>query len=215
VPPHVLAHRQQVTGRREQPGRVQPAGPVEHPLRGPQGTGQRGQDLRRDPRGIAGQVIASRDGQLGDARLPADAAGARGQEVPALPGADGHPRRQRHVRDVAEVLLLAVVIVPAPLARADPQLPQVGRAAYDALADQEPGHQVQVVARRPHGQGQRLAADPDAERLLGGQQVSAGHGGGRRAAVQRYPQHPAPGRPSGHSVASGLLAGPVLGPTPP
>ena len=44
-------------------------------------------------------------------------------------------------------------------------------AADDRLADQESGRELNVVARGAHGQGERRAVHPDAQRLLGGQQV--------------------------------------------
>ncbi len=45
------------------------------------------------------------------------------------------------------------------------------RAAHDRLADQEPGRELDVVPRGAHGHGERRAVDPDAERLLGREQV--------------------------------------------
>ena len=55
VPPHVLAHREQLAGGGEQPRRVQPAGGGEHPLRVAQPVGQRGQHGGREDASVGGQ----------------------------------------------------------------------------------------------------------------------------------------------------------------
>jgi len=105
------------------------------------------------------------------------------------------PRAQGDVGDVPLVIRVAAV------ARADPDLLDVAGVRHDALADQEARGQIEVVAGGPHGQREGLAADPDAQRLLGGQQVGpAVPGGGLAIGGQADAQHPAPGRPSGHSA---------------
>ena len=76
----VLAHAEQLSVRREEPGRVQPAGQGEGRLRLAQATGQRRDDVERtlsvalDPRRL--------DGDRLERALPADAARGRGVERP-------------------------------------------------------------------------------------------------------------------------------------
>ena len=55
-------------------------------------------------------------------------------------------------------------------------------AQDDALGEQEAAHEVRVVARRAHDDGERDALEPDLERLLDGHGVergAAGRGSGR------------------------------------
>jgi hypothetical protein len=92
----------------------------------------------------------------------------------------GPPRAQGDVGDVPVVIRVAAV------ARADPDLLDVVGAPHDALADQKARGQVKVVAGGPHGQRESLAADPDAQRLLRGEQVSPTvPGAGPRLALRR------------------------------
>src|ERR1019366_2297606 len=82
-----------------------------------------------------------------------------------------------------------------------------------ALGEQDPGGQVDVVPRGTHRHRQRLAVHPDLERLLDRQQV----GPVLRHTRYRDPQHPPPSRGCAHTSEGtprvpATPAGGVLGP---
>jgi hypothetical protein len=193
----VLAQHQQRPVGAEQPGRVQPAGAGEHPLGLAQPVRQRRQHRRGDPDPVGGQVIAGPDPDRVDALLAAHPAGTGGEEVPLrAPGVGGafQGRRDREVRrpegGVGHVLV----------AHAD--LPQVHGRGQQALGEQEPSGQIEVIAGGTHGHGQGLAADPDLQRLLHRQQV--GLGPGRAVAGGGDPLDPAPLCPGAHGFDASL-----------
>ena len=99
---------------------------------------------------------------------------------------------QRDVGDVAD-LVVACVVMSALLAIADLIDAMSAGAGDDALADQEAGREVDVVAGCPHGQADGLTADPDAEWLLGGQQVGTLAAPARLDGDPRCPLRPAAG----------------------
>ena len=188
VPAHVLAQHQQRAVGCEQPGRVQPASAGEHALGLAQPVRQGSQHLRGDPHRVGGDVVAGLDPDRLDALLAADAAGAGGQEVPLRPAGIGGPfdvpwERCGGQRDIGHILV------------AHPDLPRAGRV-NQALAEQEARRQVDVVARGPHGHGQRDPADPDLQRLLHRQQVRPLRGGPGRGG-------PGPGAADPGTVAVG------------
>ena len=158
MPAHVLAHGQQLAVGREQPGRVQPAGAVEHPLGFAEPVRQLREQGRRHAHLVSEKIIGRTGSQVVDACLAADAAGAGREEVPAAQRRDPGSRAQRDIGDVARGVMVVVIAVPVG---ADPDRGQVGRRPDDALADQEACGQVDVIARCSHGQRERLAADPD------------------------------------------------------
>ena len=88
---------------REEPGRMQSAGPGEHPLRLAQPVRQPGEHPRGHPHRVGGHVIAGPDPDRVDTVLTADAAGAAGQEVPAQPGIG--QRDAGAQRDVGDVIV--------------------------------------------------------------------------------------------------------------
>src|SRR6185437_852383 len=102
-----------------------------------------------------------------------------------------------HVGDVPHAVVTGVT---ATRAVADPDLGKIVGAFDDALAEQEAGRQVDVVARSAHGQCDRLAVDPDAERLFSREQVRAlGYGLARGARFgQPDPPHQPTRRPATH-----------------
>jgi hypothetical protein len=192
VPAHVLAHCEHVARAGEQPGRVQPAGPLEHSLRTAKRVGQPCQHAGGHLKQVLIEPEPAGNAQFGDAGFATDAAGAAGQEV--APGASRQVRAQGHVGYVAH-RVVGLVVVTALAAVADPDRCDVGGCADDAFAEQEAGCQVNVVAGRPHGQADGLAADPDAEWLLCRQQVGSL---ADSAVVDADPGDSPARRPSGH-----------------
>src|SRR6185437_8201384 len=84
--------------------------------------------------------------KLGGTRLSAEAARARGQEIaPRHAGLSWLP--ESHVGYVPHALVTGVT---ATRAVADPDLGKIVGAFDDALAEQEAGRQVDVVARSAH-----------------------------------------------------------------
>ena len=118
MPADVLANRQQLAARAEQPGRVQAAGPVEHPLRLAKRVGQSGEHAGGHLDLVLGKPEPAGNAQFGDAGLTADAAGAAGQEVAPRPGR--HTGPEGDVGDVAHrVAGLMVVFALAAVADHD------------------------------------------------------------------------------------------------
>jgi len=107
-----------------------------------------------------------------NAFLPADPAGAGGEEVPLRTAGVGGPL---HVLGQGERGRLECDVGDVLVAHAD--LPEVNRGLKQALTDQEAGGQVDIVAGRAHGHGQRRPADPDLQRLLDREQVCPVPGG--------------------------------------
>jgi hypothetical protein len=158
VPPDVLAYHEQLALGGEQPGRVQAAGPHEHPLRSAESIGQARQDIRRYPDLIFKKITSAGNEQLLDAGRPADSACAAGQEV-AL--ALGLHRKSRPHRDVGDVphLVVGAVVMTALRAIADPDRGNVSGATDETLAEQEaaarstssPGVRIVILTARPPG----------------------------------------------------------------
>ena len=71
---------------------------------------------------------------------------------------------------------------------------EVVAARDHALRDEEAGREVEVVARRAHGDGQRRAADADLEGLLHGEEIVAD----RARRSERHPGHPLARRDAVH-----------------
>ena len=164
----VLAHERQLAVGREQPGRVQPAGALERPLRGAQALGQLADDHRRDDRSFAQWLGGDLDGV--DRGLAAHAAGRRHAEV-ALHQIGLERPPEVHRDDV--VGLLAELDVGAVL-----DLGELERRSQEALGVQEARGELEVVAGRAHRDcdAHRLLARPrgaDLERLLTGEAVAA------------------------------------------
>jgi hypothetical protein len=101
VPADVLAQGDQLAVHREQPGRVQSAGLVEHLLGRAQPVGQREQRRQRQPEVVPGHVVPRPGADRVDAGLAAHPAGARRVEVAVQRGV----RRLHAGREVASTTL--------------------------------------------------------------------------------------------------------------
>ena len=142
----VLAHARELAVGVEEPGRMQPAGRRERALRLEQPRRQRRDDVERDleraldPRRARPRPPRSRPSRRRrtTTRCRSAAGAARGRSRPPRP-------RPCSPRD-------------RPGARAE-----IGR---EPLREAEPERELLVVPRRPHRDGDRLAADADLERLL-------------------------------------------------
>ena len=173
---------------------MQPAGPLEDSLRVPERVRQPGEYVRAHFDRIIEKIKPAGNVEVFDRRLPANAAGTAGQEAAPEVALECEARPQRDVGDVAH-LVVVFVVVTTPLAIADRDGGDIGGGGNDALADQEAGRQVDVVAGRAHGHADGLTADPDAERFFGGEQVGAL---GNRGRVDADARHPPARRPSCH-----------------
>ena len=135
--------------------------------------------LRPHPIGQLGQQVGLH-AHLGDARqrlveilepfLAADPAGRRGAEI-ALRLLDVGPVRhglQRHQHAVAGADVTRRQRLGRRSCRSclGVQVDQLVAAGDDALAEQEPGGQFEVVPRGPHGDHERAAVHPDFQRRL-------------------------------------------------
>jgi alpha-1,2-mannosyltransferase len=216
VPADVLADGDQLTGRGEQPRGVQPAGTGEHPLRLTQPVRQRRQDRGGEPRLISGQRGLREHADVSDGRLAAHPARRGRHEVAPRARGNRHPRRELHVGDVAD-LVLVMVVMPAGGAIAQLDLGDVRRRRDDRLARQEACRELDVIAGRPHSHRQRGAVHPDAQRLLRREEVRPWRHRGRRrngrdpaarrracaagrrvSGRERHPQHSPPRCTPGH-----------------
>ena len=151
--PDVLAQGDQLPRGGEQPRGVQPAGLLEHLLLRAQPVRQREQHLQRQPGVVGGDVERRLRADRVDAGLAADAAGARGVEVPVQRGVRGlDARRQVDVDDVVGVAAVGVDGVAVP------QAEHVVGAGDDALGGEEAVHEVEVVPGRAHRDRERRAA---------------------------------------------------------
>ena len=128
-----------------------------------------------------------------DAGLAAQPAGRRRVEGALEAGVRrGDAAGQRDVEDVVGVEALV------GRAGAVPRRDDVLRGRDDALRHEEPGRELDVVAGRPHGDGERPSADADLEGLLRGEDVLDP----ARPAVQVDPRHPSTDRDSLHAPLS-------------
>jgi len=199
VPPHVLPHAQQLglagtvavgaVREAEEPRGVDAAGRGEQLLPGAQPVRQGEQRGHGEPGPVRGGVERGDLGDGLDGRRAADPARRRRVDVPLHGGVrQGDPRREPHLHHV---------VGPLPV-RADAaavvHLHDLGRRAHHALGDEEPGHEVEVVTRGAHRDGERPAVEPDLQGLLTGQGVRASG----PAAVGGVPVHAAPLGSSGH-----------------
>src|SRR5205807_4948676 len=178
VPADVLAHDDRLAIQREQPGRVQAAGPSEDRLFFPQSRVEAIDHLGIDRELIVRKRRRRLVDRL-DAAHPAQPA-ARGRQEVALPALIHAWRRWRQldIDDIFEIRVLAV--------RDDREGGHVVGRANDALPEEKAEREVAVVARGPHHQGQRLAADTDFQWLLGGELIV--HPGAGLAAVAKDPR---------------------------
>jgi len=164
VPAHVLPQTHQLTVGGEQSGRVQTSGSIEDLLAGTQPLRQSVERGRVDPDRIVGDGVPGQGAYGVDAGLAADAAGAGRVEVPGrIDRRRRDPFGEDHFQDVE-------VGVAAVLGGRD-----VRRAADQALGEQEPERQVDIVARGTHGHRERAAVDPDFQWLLGDQGVGTAY----------------------------------------
>ena len=162
--------------------------------------------------GPPGGAVVAAQVQVVEGLPAADAAGARDQERPGAGGAVVRRRvGQVHGDDVEPLVRLQLDI------GAVADSPDVAVAVQQALAQQPAGGQLEVRPRGPHGHGDPPAAQPDLERLLGGELVLARDPGGPRLEASG----PHPGDRSGaprqvcHSCPSGPVRparGRLLGP---
>src|SRR5690606_12094081 len=150
----VLADAQQVAVGGGDRGGVQAAGALEQLLCGAQPVGQRGQHTG----GEAHVVVGHGEAAAGAHRLQAGLAAhpARGGGGEAAPCRDVGRRHAGSQDDVDDVVGVDAVLGGA---RAVAQGVDVGGVGDEALADEEPGDHLEVVAGGAHGDGQRASAD--------------------------------------------------------
>ena len=154
----VLAHAQRVAGAREKPRRVEATGGSERRLRLAQPVGKRGDERQRQPQ--LGFDPRRLDGHRFERSLAADSA------------------RGRRVEAALEARRVELGRVDLHLVRGE----ILGQSCFvrpQTLGDAETKRELLVVARRPHGDGNRSPADPDLERFLDGHLVALGRAGGK------------------------------------
>ena len=103
-----------------------------------------------------------------DAGLATNAAGRGGKEVAAEVATRLAPRYQSHLDDVLRVKLVA----SAGLGVAAMADSGHVAGADDALGEEKPGGELEVVSRSTHGDHDRLPAEADLARLLHRQDVA-------------------------------------------
>jgi hypothetical protein len=171
VPAHVLSDRDQFAGSPvEQARRMESARAVEDLLFGPQGLRHLQNEVLREAHRVIGHGKKRFLVHLVNARATAHAAGAGHQNIAFLVvERREHPLVQDDVDRVVAVLGSRAEVLAAVSNGRD--LLAVGD---DALAQEEPGGQGEVLGRRPHGHGETTAVDPDFERFFGGHHVGPG-----------------------------------------
>ena len=187
VPTDVLAQREELALRREQPRRVEAAGLVERLLGGAEQVRQGEQHAAVDDRAVRDGLGA--DGDLVERGLAADPAGRRRDEVPLRDDARVERPGEADRDPVVGLVHLAGVAGLEP---------QDLRAVDQALGLQEARRELVLEARGPHRDRDRdrvLAGTrgPDLERLLADDAVAAelevgaadGHDPGRRDVAGR------------------------------
>ncbi len=167
VPPDVLAHGDEVTGRGEAGGRVQATRLAEEALVLGEPRRQRPHHRSRDKR--AGSDGIAPHLEVVERGLAADPAGGVGEE-PAFAdlGDDGPAQPQRH--HVEELLAFVAEAIRDGV--------DVARRGDEPLGAAEPGSQLEVVARRAHRHRERArrltgSVHAQLERLLGDELVGS------------------------------------------
>ena len=158
VPADVFAHVDERAAGAEQGGGMQPAGPVEHGLDPAEHSGK----VRK--KGRADTDVASRrsdavDAHSADGRFSTDAAARGGVEMPLQPGDIHRPARVQ--RDIDHVPARAAIRTAPVVDSSD-----VVAVEDDSFGEQEPGRELEIVTRRPHGDADRDAIQADFQRLF-------------------------------------------------
>ena len=191
VPAHVLAQAQQLAGGGEQSRRVHPARLAEQSLVVEESLGERQQHLGVDERFDRLGREVGRAPHLVDRVHAAHPAGAAHRGGPGGPG-------RRDIRREGHREGVVILLGPTADGGAVADLGQVIAVPYRPLGDQVSGGEIHVVARGAHRDDERLAADPDLERLLDGE----GRHLPPRVTPGQNPLRPVTSRPSSHNRAA-------------
>ena len=168
VPAHVLAQAQQLAPPsvpiRKSPAAWTPPVASKTACASRSRSGRDGQRLHGDGQRVCRGAEVRRLADGLDGIRAADAAGARGEDVPPRVREDdvGPQLGLHHVEGLHAVLVLA---------GAKPQGDELLGGPDDALGDEESGHEVKVVCRESAWSRKRKGAQPDFQRFLHRQDV--------------------------------------------